>query len=96
MSVCKIAVLQYVIKEKQGAQNLKCKKRPMLLLMIYVDDTHKALINEATVPRVRHRAVKFKALSVTNSKQKSHYWVIKEIGTKSFVVQLLNPPSVVG
>ena len=96
MSVCKIAVFQYIIKEKQGAQNLKCKKRPMLLLMIDVDDTHKALTNEATVPRVRHWAVKFKTLSVTNLKQKSHYWVTKEIGMKSFVVQLLSPPSVVG
>ena len=47
------------------------QERPMLLLMIYENDTHKALTNEATVPRVRHRAVKFKILSVTNSKQKS-------------------------
>ena len=72
------------------------QERPMLLLMIYENDTHKALTNEATVPRVRHRAVKFKTLSVTNSKQKSHYWVTKEIGMKSFAVQLLGPPSVVG
>ena len=49
---------------------MKFKKLPMLLLMIYVDDTHKSLTNEATVPRVRHRAIKFKTLSVTNSKQK--------------------------
>ena len=74
---------------------MKCKKRPMLLLMIYVDETHKALTNEATVPRVRHRALKFKTLSVTNSKQKFHYWVKKVIGMKSFAVQLLSPPSVV-
>ena len=96
MSVCKIVVLQYTIKEKQGAQNLKCKKCPMLLLMIYVDDTHKALTNEATVPRVRHRAVKFKTLSVANTKQKSHYLVITETGIESFAVQLLNPPLAVG
>ena len=38
--------------------------------MIYVDDTRKALTNEATVPRVRHRAIEFKTLSDTNSKQK--------------------------
>ena len=68
----------------------------MLLLMIYVDDTHKAFTNNATVPRVRHWAVKFKTLSVTNTKQKSHYWVTKEIGMKSFAVKLLGPPSVVG
>ena len=75
---------------------MKCKKHPMLLLMIYVNDTHKALTNEATAPRVRHRAVKFKTLSVTNTKQKSHYYVTQEIGMKSFAVQLLSPPSVVG
>ena len=46
------------------------QKRPMLLLMIYVDYTHKALTNEATVPRVRHQAIKSKTLSVINSKQK--------------------------
>ena len=72
---------------------MKCKKRLMLLLMIYVDDTHKALTNKATVPRVRHRAIKFKTLPVTSTKQKSHYWVTKEIGIKSFAVQLLSPPS---
>ena len=68
----------------------------MLLLMIYENDTHKALTNEATVPRVRHRAIKFKALSVTYSKQKFRDGVTKVIGTKSFVVQLLGPPLVVG
>ena len=46
------------------------QERPMLLLMIYENDTHKSLTNEATVPRVRHWAVKFKTLSVTNSKEK--------------------------
>ena len=45
------------------------QERPMLLLMIYENDTHKALTNEATVPRVRHRAIKFKTLSITKSKQ---------------------------
>ena len=68
----------------------------MLLLMIYENDTHKSLTNEAPVPRVRHQAIKFKTLSITDTKQKSHYWVTKEIGMNSFVVQLLGPPSVVG
>ena len=73
------------------------QERPILLLMIYENDTHKALTNEATVPRVRHLAIEFKTLSVTYSKQKRfHYWVTKEIGMKSFVVQLFGPPSVVG
>ena len=75
---------------------MKCKKGPMLLLMIYGNDTHKTLTNKNTVLRVRHRAVKFKTLFVTNTKQKSHYWVITEIAIESFVVQLLNPPSAVG
>ena len=54
------------------------QERPMLLLMIYENDTHKALTNKATVPQVRHRAIKFKTLSVTNSKQE-----VSLLGNKS-------------
>ena len=72
------------------------QERTMLLLMIYENNTHKALTNEATVPQIRHRAITFKTLSVTNTKQKYHYWVTKVIGMKSFAVQLLAPPLVVG
>ena len=58
------------ISQRFILDSLFWQEHPMLLLMIYENDTHKALINEATVPRVRHRAVEFKALSVTNSQQK--------------------------
>ena len=95
MSVCKIVVLQDKKKNKER-KICNARKLPMLLLMIYENDTHKALTNKATVSRVRHRAVKVLKIICYKFETKVYYCVIKEIGTKSFTVQLHNPPSVVG
>ena len=74
---------------------MECEKTSKIFIYEIGNDNLYALTNETTAPRVRHRAIEFNLLFITNNKNIGiHYSVTRETRRLSVAIQLLGPLSV--